>query len=243
MLQDKRQIYHRLFVGNTGKGPEVGGGRKERMSREAYLIAPGGYGAKRVHQFLDRLLEERGLKVLESSGLQGSRRWSVVEELASPSGGSPRSAIQVHFEIDQEWMDLEVVGEQEGFREHDIPARMLETLERHTPPNDRAKKWREECREFRRNAAEQRKLMREIRKIHRETRQDVPVVIEYLRANFNTTGGKTDGEHETPTLEYYILDETNSPLANGSPRRFPMKPKRLNVERTWEILEETGLTI
>ena len=211
------------------------------MSREAYLIAPGGYGAKRIHRFLDRLLEERGLKVLESSGLQGRRRWSIVEESASPTGDSRRSAIQVHFDIDQEWMDLEVIGEQEGFREHDIPARMLETLERHTPPNDRAQKWREECREFRKNAAEQRKLMREIRRIHRETRQAVPVVMEGLKANFHTTGGKTAGEQETSTLEYYILDETNSPLTDDSPRRFPMKPKRLNVERTWEVLEETGL--
>ena len=213
------------------------------MSREAYLIAPGGYGAKRVHRFLDRLLEERDLKVLESSGLQRSRRWSIVEESASPADGYRRSAIQVHFEIDQEWMDLEVIGEQEGFREHDIPARMLETLERHTPPNDRAKRWREECREFRKNAAEQRKLMREIRRIHRETRQDVPVMMECLRANFHTSGGETAGEQETPTLENYILDETNSPLADGSPRQFPMKPKRLNVERTWEILEENGLII
>ena len=217
------------------------------MSREAYLIAPGGYRAKRVHRFLDRLLEERGLKVLESSGLQGSRRWSIVEESATPAGNSRRSAIQVHFDIDQEWIDLEVVGEQEGFREHDIPARMLETLERHTPPNDRAQRWREECREFRKNAAEQRKLMQEIRRIHRKTQQDVPVVMEGLRANFHTTGGKTAGEQETPTLEYYVLDETISPLTDGSPRRFPrqftMKPKRLNVERTWEILEETGLTI
>ena len=213
------------------------------MRREAYLIAPGGHWAKRVHRFLDRLLEERGLKVLESSGLQGSRRWSIVEESASPADGSRRSAIQVHFEIDQEWMDLEVVREQEGFRERDIPARMLETLERHTPPNDRAQRWREECREFWKNAAEQRKLMREIRRIHRETRQDVPVVIEGLRAKFQATGGKTAGGHETPPLEYYVLDETISPLADASPRRFPMKPKRLNVERTWEILEEAGLTI
>ena len=121
------------IVGNIGRGLEGKGGRKEHMSREAYLIAPGGHGPKLIHRFLDRLMEERGLKVLESSGLQGSRRWSIVEAPTSLAGGSRRSAIQVRFEIDQEWIDLEVVGEQEGFREHDIPARMLETLERHTP--------------------------------------------------------------------------------------------------------------
>ena len=112
------------IVGNIGRGLEGKGGRKERMSREAYLIAPGGHGAKLIHRFLDRLMEERGMKVLESSGLQGSRRWGIVEAPASLAGGSRRSAIQVRFEIDQEWIDLEVVGEQEGFREHDIPARM-----------------------------------------------------------------------------------------------------------------------
>lgn len=213
------------------------------MSREAYLIAPGEYGAKRIHRFLDGVLEERGLKVLESSGLQGSRRWSIVEAPASLAGGSRRSAIQVRFDIDQEWIDLEVIGEQEGFLGHDIPARMLETLERHTPPNDLARMWREECREFRKNAAEQRKLMREIRRIHRETQQGVPVVMENLRANFHATRGTKAGEKETPRFEYYVLDETDNPLTDDSPRQFPMKPKRLNVERTWEILEETGLII
>lgn len=85
--------------------------------------------------------------------------------------------------------------------------------------------------------------MREIRRIHRETQQGVPVVMENLRANFHATRGTKAGEKETPRFEYYVLDETDNPLTDDSPRQFPMKPKRLNVERTWEILEETGLII
>ena len=44
-------------------------------------------------------------------------------------------------------------------------------------------------------------------------------------------------------FEYYVLDETDNPLTDDSPRQFPMKPKRLNVERTWKSLEKTRLTI
>ena len=57
-------------------------------------------------------------------------------------------------------------------------------------------------------------------------------MMENLRANFRATKGDTTGKHDNPTLEYYVLDETVSPLTDSSPRQFPMKPKRLNVERT-----------
>ena len=215
-----------VWSGRCGKyWKRPGGQRRKKRAHEQGSIPdrPGRTrGAKLIHRFLDRLLEERSLKVLESSGLQGSRRWSIVEAPASLAGGARCSAIQVSFEIDQEWIDLEVVGEQDGFREHDIPARMLETLERHTPPNDQTRRWQEECSEFRKNAAEQRKLMREIRRVHRETQREVPIVMEKLRANFRATKGDTTGKHDNPTLEYYVMDKTISPLTDSPPGSSPL---------------------
>ena len=207
------------------------------MSREAHILTDG-KGSKRIHKFLDELLEERNLRVLDRSGLQNSRRWTIVQkppEPGFPESTGKRSALLIDFVIEEEWIDLEIITEEEGLRQYDIPTRMLEILERHPSANKEARIWREKCAESRKNALEQRKLMREIRRIQAATGGMVPIVMADHPAFFQKEGRQPGGE-------FYILDEPQNPVTEAPPRRFMMKLKRLNVERTWQAIEKAGLT-
>ncbi len=209
------------------------------MSRESHIWSHNPDNREEINRFLDDLLIKGNdrLEIVQSSSLMNfnSRRWSVLWN-KSGEGNEQRPqdrepfAVLIDFTITQGWIDLNMMTEEEGFHQYDIPKKLFDLLEGSKPPNEHAKEWRERCAQAMADTKAKKKLLDTIRK-HHEARvpgeRPIPVAVGDREATFDRL------PYRGKIVDVYTTKYGGHPTL--------LKPKSLNVPRTLELLKEAGL--
>ena len=185
-----------------------------------------------INRFLDNLLLEgrENVSIGGKSGLRrfNTRRWNVIERTAPGEKGNRkppiRFAVLIEFKIQGNWIDTNIMDESEGFHEYDIPRKLLDLLDGHSPVNESAARWRRGCAERMDAKREGEKLLKRLRKILQETGERPHVAVGDLTGEFDIR------RHRGSDRDTY--------QALGQGHSFLLRPESVNAARTLELLRE-----